>query len=53
MSLFIGSLAFSPGSLPDDTDVRLGILAGSLFSAVSGLLLLRIGLRQQAAAPPP
>jgi NhaA family Na+:H+ antiporter len=53
MSLFIGSLAFSPGSFADGSDVRLGILAGSLISAVCGLLLLRAGLRRQSAAPLP
>ena len=34
MSLFIGSLAFAPGS--QDTAVRLGVLTGSALSAVAG-----------------
>jgi NhaA family Na+:H+ antiporter len=44
MSLFIGTLAF-----PDpahETQVRLGVLAGSLASAVAGYLLLRSAPRR-------
>lgn len=47
MSLFIGTLAFGPGDLPADIDERLGILLGSLFSAVLGYLLLRYSLQRQ------
>ncbi len=39
MSLFIGSLAFSDPSY--EASVRIGVLGGSLFSAVFGYLLLR------------
>jgi len=42
MSLFIGSLAFEQGGATGDTfDERLGILAGSLLSAVAGTIVLR------------
>jgi NhaA family Na+:H+ antiporter len=40
MSLFIGSLAFPDDALRE-TEVRLGVLAGSLLSAVVGYLVLR------------
>ena len=45
MSLFIGGLAF-PGGLHAD-DIRLGILTGSLISALGGLALLRLAARQR------
>lgn len=42
MSLFIGSLAFEQGGSTGDTfDERLGILAGSLLSALGGVVVLR------------
>ncbi len=41
MSLFIGSLAF-PEDVTREGQVRLGVLAGSLLSAVSGYLVLRL-----------
>lgn len=47
MSLFIGTLAFAPGDLPAGIDERLGILLGSLFSAIAGYLLLRYSLKRQ------
>jgi len=50
MSLFIGTLAFSPGDLPKQIDERLGILLGSLFSAVAGYFLLRYSLRRDVRA---
>jgi NhaA family Na+:H+ antiporter len=40
MSLFIGTLAFD--SAEHATGVRLGVLIGSLLSAVCGYLLLRL-----------
>jgi NhaA family Na+:H+ antiporter len=46
MSLFIGTLAFSPGDLPAQIDERLGILLGSLCSAVAGYFLLRYALKR-------
>ena len=49
MSLFIGSLAFEAGA--DDYVIanRIGILAGSLVSAVVGYLVLRALLPRRAA----
>jgi len=41
MSLFIGSLAFEHASF--DVPIRLGVLTGSILSAVCGYLLLRFG----------
>jgi len=48
MSLFIGSLAFehAKGAGMELTDERLGILLGSLISAIAGYALLRISLRK-------
>ena len=45
MSLFISSLAFEPGSLGESVDERIGILAGSFLSAISGYYILRSTLR--------
>ncbi|PZU06999.1 Na+/H+ antiporter NhaA [Sphingomonas sp.] len=39
MSLFVGGLAFGEGAMLDE--VKLGVLAGSLLSALAGFLLLR------------
>ncbi|MBB4837933.1 NhaA family Na+:H+ antiporter [Sphingomonas kyeonggiensis] len=39
MSLFIGGLAFPPGPLTDQ--VKIGVLAGSILSALAGYLVLR------------
>jgi len=47
MSLFIGTLAFNVGDLPGNIDERLGILLGSVLSAVGGYLLLRYSLKRQ------
>ena len=40
MSLFIGTLAFT--SAAHAVQLRLGVLAGSLLSAVAGYLILRL-----------
>jgi len=40
MSLFIGSLAFENESLSYMTDVKVGVLAGSLLSAIVGAVLI-------------
>ena len=44
MSLFIGSLAFEHGGLPTHIDKRVGVLMGSLFSALCGYMVLRYAL---------
>ena len=49
MSLFIGSLAFEHAGQEHANEVRLGILAGSLLSAVTGYALLRLIHRKHAA----
>jgi Na+:H+ antiporter, NhaA family len=44
MSLFIGTLAFDDPAL--EAPVRLGVLVGSLLSAVVGYLVLRMAPRR-------
>lgn len=44
MSLFIGSLAFEHGNFDYGAYVRLGVLGGSILSAIVGLLILKIAL---------
>jgi Na+:H+ antiporter, NhaA family len=44
MSLFIGSLAFDQSITSVIFDERLGIILGSLFSAILGTLILRKAL---------
>jgi len=46
MSLFIGGLAFSDG-LPVD-EVKIGVLAGSIASALGGYVILRLAGRREA-----
>ena len=46
MSLFIGSLAFEQSGQANLGAVRLGILLGSLLSALAGYALLRLTLRR-------
>ena len=46
MSLFIGSLALEPGGLGKIVDQRIGILTGSLLSAVGGYLFLKSALKE-------
>ena len=45
MSLFIGGLAF-PGSAAIMDEVKIGVLAGSIFAAITGFLLLRFAARE-------
>jgi NhaA family Na+:H+ antiporter len=47
MSLFIGSLAFAPGTIEESMDERLGILTGSVLSGVLGYLVLRSALKKK------
>ncbi|HEY4370668.1 MAG TPA: Na+/H+ antiporter NhaA [Burkholderiales bacterium] len=41
MSLFIGNLAFPPGAPEYGTQLRLGVIAGSILSGICGYLVLR------------
>jgi Na+:H+ antiporter, NhaA family len=50
MSLFIGGLAFSDAAMVDA--VKIGVLAGSLLSAVAGYLVLRFAPARRALALP-
>lgn len=49
MSLFIGSLSFSDPALQDR--IRLGVIVGSLASALAGVLVLRFAARREATGP--
>jgi NhaA family Na+:H+ antiporter len=48
MSLFIGSLAFEQGGPDYMVTDRLGILGGSLLSALAGMLVLKLSLKDAA-----
>jgi NhaA family Na+:H+ antiporter len=50
MSLFIGTLAFGHGNLHLLGGVKLGVLAGSLLSAATGLLVLHLALPKPGRA---
>lgn len=50
MSLFVGALAFTDPALA--TPVRLGVYAGSIFSALLGLVILSYSLPKTAPAAP-
>ncbi|MDQ8027417.1 MAG: Na+/H+ antiporter NhaA [Brevundimonas sp.] len=56
MSLFIGVLAF-PGAIdsPEQVEVKIGVLAGSMLSAITGAIVLGIaaGKRKKLADPAP
>ena len=52
MSLFIGSLAFEHEGTEHLGDVRLGILVGSIVSAIAGYVVLRLSLRRQTGEAP-
>ncbi|PTQ13607.1 Na+/H+ antiporter NhaA [Sphingomonas oleivorans] len=49
MSLFIGGLAFADPKLVDE--VKIGVLAGSILSALTGFLLLRIAPLREPCRP--
>ena len=49
MSLFIGTLAFYDGAYA--ADVRMGVLTGSLLSAMAGLAMLAAASPRTAAPP--
>ena len=48
MSLFIGGLAF-PGRPELEAEVKIGVLAGSVLSAIAGFLVLRLAAPKRAA----
>ena len=50
MSLFIGALAF-PGAIdsPEQVEVKMGVLAGSILSAVVGAIVLALAKRSDVA----
>jgi NhaA family Na+:H+ antiporter len=52
MSLFIGGLAFGDGSLLNG-EAKLGILAGSILSAMAGWTVLRLADRHRGARMEP
>lgn len=47
MSLFIGGLAFDPHDTLAQTEVRMGVIAGSILSAVVGMSVLAFAQRQR------
>ena len=49
MSLFIGTLAWDDGS--HAAEIRLGVLVGSLLSAVAGIAVLSWDRKRSAGAP--
>ena len=51
MSLFVGALAFDSPALA--TPVRLGVYAGSIFSALLGLMILTYSLPKSASTESP
>ena len=50
MSLFIGSLAFERGAFDQLAATRVGVLAGSILSAIAGYLVLRRALEPNSKA---
>jgi NhaA family Na+:H+ antiporter len=52
MSLFIGTLAFEHGNFDLLAGVKLGVLSGSLLSALAGLLVLHLALPRRRPGPP-
>jgi NhaA family Na+:H+ antiporter len=50
MSLFIGGLAFDPNDVLAQTEVRMGVIAGSVLSALVGMGVLAYAQRQRDAA---
>ena len=50
MSLFIGGLAFDPNDTLAQTEVRMGVIAGSILSALVGMSVLAYAQRQRDAA---
>lgn len=53
MSLFIGGLAFEHSGISQDAAVKLGVIVGSITSAVYGYLVLRLSLGKASAEEAP
>ncbi len=53
MSIFIGSLAFERGDFDQLAATRVGVLTGSLLSAVVGYVVLRLATGEKAATKTP
>jgi len=49
MSLFIGGLAFDPGDMAAQTQVRIGVVVGSVLSALVGIAVLALAQRRRDA----
>jgi NhaA family Na+:H+ antiporter len=47
MSLFIGGLAFDPHDALAQTEVRMGVIAGSILSVLVGMAVLSYAQRQR------
>ena len=47
MSLFIGGLAFDPNDTLAQTEVRMGVIVGSVVSTLVGMIVLSIAQRQR------
>jgi NhaA family Na+:H+ antiporter len=50
MSLFIGGLAFDPNDILAQTEVRMGVIAGSILSALVGMGVIAYAQRQRDEA---
>jgi NhaA family Na+:H+ antiporter len=50
MSLFIGGLAFDPNDTLAQTEVRMGVIVGSLISTLVGMVVLGVAQRQRDRA---
>jgi NhaA family Na+:H+ antiporter len=48
MSLFIGSLAFEQAAFSQEAAVKIGVIGGSLASALAGWLVLHLSLPRKA-----
>ena len=49
MSLFIGGLAFDPNDMAVQTEVRIGVVAGTVLSALVGMAVLAVAQRRRNA----
>ena len=50
MSLFIGGLAFDPNDTLAQTEVRMGVIVGSVVSTLVGMIVLSIAQRKRDLA---